>query len=206
MPTVDSMQGHGISAVILAAGESSRMGGPDKLTYQVGGMPLLRKLAVEALHSRSKEVVVALRPDQQERMSALSGLKIGIASVERAREGLAESLKSGISATSPKTDGAMILLADMPEIQTRHINLLIDGFRPGHIVQAGDERCIPGNPVIIPRRLFPAVLRLSGDGGARRLIADSGLPCIRIELPGNSSRLDLDTREQWQRWRSGSGH
>ena len=204
MPAGDRMQGHSISAVILAAGEATRMGGPDKLTFLVGGMPLLRKLAVEALHSRSAEVVVALRPDQQERMSALSGLDVGIAGVERARDGLSESLKSGIAATSPKADGAMILLADMPEIQTRHINLLIDGFRPGHIVQAGDEGRNPGNPVIIPRCLFPAVLRLSGDVGARQLIEDSGLPCIRTELPGSSSRLDLDTREQWRRWRSGS--
>ena len=200
------MQVHSISAVILAAGDSTRMGGPDKLTYLVGGMPLLRKLAVEALHSLSVEVVVALRPGQQERLSALSGLNVGIASVERAREGLSESLKSGLAATSPKTDGAMILLADMPGIQTRHINLLIGGFQPGHIVQAVDGRRSPGNPVIIPSRLFPAVLGLSGDVGARRLITDSGLPCIRIELPGNSSRLDLDTREQWQSWRSGSGH
>ena len=179
------------------------MGGIDKLLCRIGGVPLLRKLALEALHSDAFEVIVSFRPDQSERKAALAGLDLKAAGVADADRGMSESLKCGLAAIRPESGGALILLPDMPGIMSRHINMMIGEFLPGRIVQACDRRGNPGNPVILPRRLFAAVRQLTGDAGARRLIAkDSGGP-IAVELPGSVSRTDLDTREDWARWRAG---
>ncbi|MCE2522045.1 MAG: nucleotidyltransferase family protein [Rhodobacteraceae bacterium] len=170
------------------------MCGSDKLLFQVGGLPLIRRLALEALHSRALEVIVAVGPDQTERKSALVGT---------AEFGMSESLKCGIASTQPDAEGAIILLPDMPGIQTRHINTLIDGFLPGSVVQACDNRAAPGNPVILPRNLFAAIMQLTGDIGARSLIGSGRNGSILVELPGNASQTDLDTRKEWAEWRAG---
>ena len=82
-----------ISVVIPAAGASARMCGIDKLLCRIGGIPLLRKLALEALHSDAFEVIVAFRPDQSDRKAALSGLDLKAAEVADADRGMSESLK-----------------------------------------------------------------------------------------------------------------
>ena len=192
-----------ISVVIPAAGASARMCGIDKLLCKVGGMPLIRRLALEALHSKAFEVIVAVRPDQPERKSALAELDLRVTEVVDADRGMSESLKCGLAAVRPESCGALVLLPDMPGITSRHINLMIEGFTPGRVVQACDRQCAPGNPVILPRRLFGAVRQLTGDAGARRLIARGGDGPIAVELPGNVSRTDLDTPEDWARWRAG---
>lgn len=192
-----------ISVVIPAAGASSRMFGTDKLLCWVGGMPLLRKLAIEALHSEAFEVIVAIRPDRPERISALAGLDLKVAEVADADRGMSESLKCGLAAVRPESGGALVLLPDMPGIMSRHINMMIEEFLPGRVVQACDRQGVPGNPVILPRRLFAAARQLTGDVGARRLIAKVKDGPIAVELPGNVSRTDLDTPEDWARWRAG---
>ena len=180
------------------------MHGTDKLLCRVGGMPLIRKMALEALHSAAVEVIVAVRPDQSERRSALAGLDLKIAEAAEADRGMSESLKCGIAAVGPDSDGALVLLPDMPGIMSRHINMMIGAFVPGRVVRACDRRGTPGNPVILPRGLFGAVMQLTGDAGARQLIAKGSARPIAVELPGNVSGTDLDTRADWARWRAGS--
>ena len=179
------------------------MCGSDKLLFQVGGLPLIRRLALEALHSRALEVIVAVGPDQTERKSALVGLDIKLTDVATAEFGMSESLKCGIASTQPDSEGAIILLPDMPGLPTRHINTLIDGFLPGRVVQACDNCAAPGNPVILPRNLFAAIMQLTGDIGARSLIGSGRDRSILVELPGNASQTDLDTRKEWAEWRAG---
>lgn len=200
---MDRLTATRISVVIPAAGASARMCGIDKLLCRIGGMPLIRKLALEALHSDAFELIVAIRPDQPERKVALAGLDLNAAEVANADRGMSESLKVGFAAVRPESDGALVLLPDMPGIRSRHINMMIEEFLPGRVVQACDRQGTPGNPVILPRRLFAAVRQLTGDAGARRLIAKGSDGPIAVELPGSVSRTDLDTREDWARWRAG---
>ena len=203
MNPVDRMTAPCISVVIPAAGASARMSGVDKLLCSICGMPLLRKLALEALHSKASEVIVAIRPDQPERKSALAGLALKLVEVADADRGMSESLKRGLGAVRPESGGALVLLPDMPGIMSRHINMMIAEFLPGRIVQACNRQGAPGNPVILPFRLFATVEQLTGDAGARRLIATDSDGPIAVELPGNVSRTDLDTPEDWTRWRAG---
>ncbi len=191
-----------IAAVVLAAGSSLRMRGADKLLCPVGGIPLIRRAVLEALHSRVAEVIVTVPPDRPVREAALAGLDISLVEVADAGDGMSESLKCGIAALSPSMAGAVVLLPDMPEIQTRHINCLIENFRPGRIVQACDENGVPGNPVVLPRSMFAAIGSLSGDTGARRLIKDSTQPPIQVTMPGFVSSRDLDSPEAWSKWRN----
>ena len=194
-----------VSAIILAAGSSSRMRGRDKLLCTVNGMPLLRQAAMAASRSCAFEVIAAVRPAQAARKAALDGLGVRLVEVPSAHLGMAESLKAAVAATSDSVEGAIILLPDMPAISSEHIDLLINAFRPGRVVQAVSEAGFPGNPVVLPRCLFSNVMELSGDTGARRIIRRQHDDLIAVVLPGDASNLDLDTPEDWQNWRSSSG-
>ena len=205
MTPPDAIPDRRVSAIILAAGASSRMRGRDKLLCTVNGMPLLRLAAKAASQSGAFEVIAAVRPAQAARVAALDGLGIRLVEVPSAHRGMAESLKAGVAAASEAAEGAIILLPDMPAITSEHINLLISAFRPGRVVQAVGESGSPGNPVVLPRCLFPSVMELSGDVGAKRVIRSQREDPIAVVLPGNASSLDLDTPEDWQRWHSSSG-
>ena len=190
-----------ISAIIPAAGASSRMRGTDKLLCTVCGIPLLKKIALEALESDAAEVIVALPPGLGARRTALSGLDVAIAEVENPAEGMSKSIACAMRLMHPDAAGAAVILPDMPEIRARHISLLISRFVPGRIVQACNSGGVPGNPVILPRQLFSEMLQLTGDTGARLLIRRQALAPIMVALPGRTSSLDLDTPGDWVRWR-----
>ncbi len=194
---------HRIPAIIPAAGSSSRMAGPDKLLELVGGISILRRTVLEAIHSDANPVLVAIGGNHQWRRRQLSGLDCTIIEIGRPDFGMAESLRSSIAGLPAECDGAMILLPDMPGIRCSHINLLLARFLPDHIVRAADDSGMAGHPVIIPSCLFPRMALLSGDQGARNLIRDCGLDSLHVGLPGKVSRLDLDTKSDWAAWRRG---
>ncbi len=192
-----------IAVVIPAAGSSSRMGGSDKLLEQVGGIPLLRRTALEAIHSDATAVLTTIGGYQRDRRRALIGLKCRKVRVDRPELGMANSLLSGIARIPRGSEGVMILLPDMPEIRCSHINQVIARFQPDRIVRGTDDNGNPGHPVIIPAMLFPFLVMLSGDQGLRDVIRERGMECLHVELPGMVSRLDLDTRADWVAWRRG---
>jgi molybdenum cofactor cytidylyltransferase len=89
----------------------------------------------------------------------------------------------------------MVLLADMPAVETAHLDALLAAFsaRPDAIIRAASGGR-GGNPVILPRVLFSEIARLEGDLGARALIEGSGLEILDVEI-GEGAHLDVDTRE-----------
>ena len=188
-----------VGIILLAAGSSSRMKGRDKLVEEVWGTPLLRHSAIQALESRADKVTVILRPDDQPRRDTLEGLAVTIIENPRHGEGMASSIRAGLGAMSDM-DGAIIALADMPDITARSHDRLIDAFSetPDRIIRAATPEGRPANPVLFPQRLFDELARLSGDKGARDLLRRSNARPRLITLPG--SGVDLDTEEDWQDW------
>lgn len=188
-----------VTIVLLAAGMSSRTAkdGFHKLLAQFDGVPLLRKMARVASASKALSVVVVLGYRHDMFKAILSDLDVEIAINKNFAEGMASSIVSGFAtAQARNADGIMVMLADMPEISTAHLDRMIEAFEGcggSSVVRAvcGD---IPGNPVILPRSLHEAVLTLKGDGGARRLIEASGVPIIGIDV-GEAAERDVDTRE-----------
>ena len=188
-----------VAAIVLAAGASRRMRGSDKLMKPVDGAPLLRRSVAAALHSRACRSSVVLQPQHTARAKSISDLPVEIIYSAQAARGMAMSLRSGIAGLQKNAAGAVVLLADMPEITAADINSLIDLFEPGEIVVAGSAGNM-GNPAVIPVELFPELMRLRGDTGAKPVLARHSHRVRIVDRPGNRALLDIDTPEDWNRW------
>ncbi|KQZ78262.1 4-diphosphocytidyl-2C-methyl-D-erythritol kinase [Mesorhizobium sp. Root157] len=185
-----------VHVVLLAAGRSSRMGGPNKLVALFEGQPLVRRAAERVLASKASGAVVVTGHQSERVHAALAGLDLAIADNPHFAEGLSSSLKAGIARVPASAAGAMIVLGDMPGVSSADIDHLIDAFRKsgGKAVVRASYGGRRGNPVILPRSLFMAVAQLEGDTGARHLVESEGLDVIDIEI-GPAAAVDVDTPE-----------
>ncbi|MDQ3560391.1 MAG: molybdopterin-binding/glycosyltransferase family 2 protein [Pseudomonadota bacterium] len=188
--------GDQVAAVILAAGQSRRMGGPNKLTARFDGEPLIRKVAERALRSAASSVIVVTGHRPDEIAAALAGLDVAMVHNPDFADGLATSLKSGLAAVPDSASGALVVLADMPGVSNSVMDRLIVAFRarkgPAIILPTVDGK--RGNPVLWSREFFPELLTVAGDTGARHLLAAHEEAVERVEI-GAAAGLDVDTPE-----------
>jgi molybdenum cofactor cytidylyltransferase len=185
-----------VHAVLLAAGRSSRMGGPNKLLALFQGKPLVRRTAERVLASKAESTVVVSGHQASRIGDALAGLDIPATHNADFASGLASSLKAGISALPEDAAGALIVLGDMPEVLPADLDRLIEAFERagGRAVVRATHDGKRGNPVILPRALFAAVAHLEGDTGARHLIESESVDVVDIEI-GAGAAVDVDTPE-----------
>lgn len=202
-PSTDSDQRHQIAAVILAGGQSRRMGPVNKLLEPIDAVPLVRRTVETALASQAEQVVVVTGHEEEAVKEALSGLDVIFVHNPDYAEGLSTSLRSGLGAIPQAAVGAVVCLADMPAIQPSHIDALINQFDPeesraiGVPVYQGKR----GNPVLWARRFFDTMTDVSGDVGARHLIGDYADLVYEVDFGDTAVLTDLDTPEQWSRYR-----
>ena len=196
---------HHVAAIILAAGRSTRMGGPNKLLAELSGKKLVRIATEQALASKASEVIVVTGHQADLVEQALAGLKVKFVRNPDFAGGLASSVKAGISAVSRDADGAVICLGDMPLIDSGLIDRLIEAFAPDRgnliVVPVADGR--RGNPVLWSRRFFKELMTLDGDIGARHLIARHAEAVADVPVEGNSAFLDIDTPQALEAARRG---
>jgi molybdenum cofactor cytidylyltransferase len=184
-----------IAAVILAAGRSTRMGGPNKLLAEIGGRPLVRIVTEQALASQASDVIVVTGHQAEQVEKALLGLKVKFVRNPDFAEGLASSVKAGIAAVPDNADGAVICLGDMPLISAHLIDRLIEAFAPdrGNLIAVPVSDGRHGNPVLWSRRFFSELMTLDGDIGARHLIAKHSEAVAEVPVEGHGAFLDIDT-------------
>lgn len=189
-----------VQAVVLAAGRSSRMGGPNKLLARFGATPLVRRTAERALASRAAGVTVVTGHQAERVRAALEGIRANIVHNPDFSAGFASSLKAGLAALPDEAGGAMIVLGDMPQVTTDDLDRLIEAFRKGggHAAVRATHGGRRGNPVILPRALFAAVGALEGDTGARHLLEGGEVEVIDVEI-GEGASLDVDTPDRMAR-------
>jgi molybdenum cofactor cytidylyltransferase len=187
--------GRRIAAIVLAAGRSTRMGGPNKLLAEIGGRPLVRIAAEEALASQARPVIVVTGHQRQRVEAALNGLEVGLAHNPDFAEGLSTSLKAGIASVPSDVDGAIVCLGDMPQVDAGLIDRLLAAFDPekGALVVVPTIQGKRGNPVVWSRRFFPELAALDGDTGARHLIASYPEAVTEVPLTGTAALVDVDT-------------
>jgi molybdenum cofactor cytidylyltransferase len=192
--------GRAIAAVVLAAGRSSRMGGPNKLLETIGGRPLARIVAEAALASKARPVIVVTGHQRERVEAALAGLPVRFAHNASFAEGLGTSLKAGIAAVPPEADGAIICLGDMPQVDAALIDRLIGAFDPdkGALAVVPTINGHRGNPVVWSRRFFPDLMAVEGDVGARHLIGRYAEAVTEVPLAGTAALTDIDTPEALQ--------
>jgi CTP:molybdopterin cytidylyltransferase MocA len=177
------------------------MGGRDKLLEPVLGFPLLSLIVARAREATPVVCVALPRPDGP-RHRAIEALDVDWVQVPDRAEGMAASLRAGLAAMPARLKGVMILPGDMPEIDAPDLRALIDAFRadPG-IWQATAEDGSPGHPVIFPSDLLGELAEVRGDRGGRAVIAAHSDRLRHLTLPGRRALTDLDTPEDWARWR-----
>lgn len=184
-----------IAAVILAAGAGRRMGGRGKLTAEIDGVSLVRRVAGAALASRAGRVTVVTGHAAATIEAALAGLAVGIVHNPDHAAGLSTSLALGIATIDAGCDAALVLLADMPFVTAATIDLLIEAFTQSgrQAVVAPAHQGRRGNPVLWPRRSFAALSAVTGDKGGRDILAAEA--AVIEVAAGPEVARDLDTPE-----------
>lgn len=191
--------------ILPAAGKSSRMRGADKLLEEVAGQPCLRTMALRGLKA-GLAVVVTLPGSDHPRAAALAEVPVRRLPVKDADLGMAHSLRAAIAALPVTCEAALILPPDMPGILSEDLTGLVAEAQANPqalVMQAATEDGTPGHPVLFRRALFADFANLTGDQGAREIIADHAKSRLLVPLKGNRARLDLDTPEDWAAWRAG---
>lgn len=189
-----------VHALVLAAGRSSRMGGPNKLLALFSGEPLIRRTAKAALESGATGTVVVTGHQAARVREALEGLDLRFVHNPEFAAGLSGSLKAGVAGLPESAGAALIMLGDMPAVGAESLHRLLDAFRAagGKSIVRATHAGKRGNPVILPRTLFSAVAQLEGDTGARHLVEGGLAPVIDVEI-GEGASLDVDTPDAMAR-------
>ncbi len=190
-------KGRRIAALVLAAGRSTRMGAVNKLIAEIGGKPLVRIAAEQALASRASPVIVVSGHEREKVEAALDGLPVHLVYNPDYADGLGTSLKAGIAAVPDDADGAVVCLGDMPQVNAALIDRLIAAFDPekGALVVVPSIAGRRGNPVLWARRFFPDLMQIQGDIGARHLIGAYGEAVAEVPVEGEAALTDVDTPE-----------
>jgi molybdenum cofactor cytidylyltransferase len=189
--------GRKVAGLVLAAGRSTRMGGPNKLLEEINGRPLVRIATEHVLGSRARPVIVVTGHQKERVERALAGLPVTFVHNPDFAEGLSTSLKVGIAAVPLEADGAIVCLGDMPQVSATLIDRLIAAFEPerGALVVIPTVAGKRGNPVLWARRFFPDLLTVEGDVGARHLIGGYAEAVAEVAVEDAAALTDVDTPE-----------
>lgn len=186
-----------VAALILAAGTASRYRAADpsistKLVARLDGVPLVRRVAEAALSSGARPIVVVTGHAAAEVQAVLDGCAVTLAHNPDYATGLASSLRTGLLALPPDVSGTLVLLGDMPGVTAPLLDRLIAAFS----AETGAGAVVPvhggrrGNPALLGRALFSEAGALTGDEGARRLLARAEV--IGVPIDDEAVLLDVD--------------
>ena len=186
-----------IAALVLAAGQSRRMGKANKLLADIDGTPMVQRIVDAALASKADRVVVVTGHEGELVRAALDGLNVEFVDNPDFADGLSTSLRRGLSALDETIDGALVCLGDMPQVSAGLLDRLIAAFDPIE----GRAICVPvmqgkrGNPVLWGAQFFDQMTGVSGDVGARHLIGEFAEAVCEVEAGDTGVLTDIDTPE-----------
>ena len=189
------------SAILLAAGESRRMGQTNKLSLPVQGQPLLRRTAQTLLQAGLRELVVVVGHEQQLARDLLDGLPLSIVFNQNYRDGQMTSVHCGMQALQQSSDAILVCLADLPLLEVADLRELIDTF---------EQRCptsvlVPtycgerGNPIVLDYQHRQQILDGDRTLGCKRLIEKHPELVTALEMGNDNLVFDLDTPEAYRR-------
>ncbi len=184
-----------VTALVLAAGRSSRMGPTNKLLAEVNGAPLVARAVDAALASQAANVIVVTGHQGESVARALADRPVTFVHNPAFAEGLSSSLRAGLAAVPSESDAVVVCLGDMPRVASAVIDRLIAAYSPVE----GRAICIPtthgkqGNPVLWDRAFFTEMAALTGDAGAKRLIGQHADRLCEVPVDDAGILYDVDT-------------
>ena len=185
-----------VAALVLAAGLSSRMAPHNKLLLRdAAGKALVARVVDAALASRVSGVWVVLGHQAESVAAALDNRDVRLIYAPDYASGLAFSLRAGIAALPDEASAALVCLGDMPEVSSAVLNQIIGAYEPaeGRLIVVPVFRGQRGNPVLWDRRFFPGICALSGDCGARGLLARHSPHVSEVDVGSPGVVRDFDT-------------
>jgi molybdenum cofactor cytidylyltransferase len=187
-----------VFALVLAAGESRRLGQPKQL-LDLAGKPLVTHVVEHALAAPVDGVVVVIGSHASEVELALRGLSVYRVFNPHFAQGQGASLAAGIRAMPSTVDAVVVMLGDVPGVTPDAIGAVVARWRetraPAVVARYGGEQ---GHPVLFDRGVFFELASLEGDVGGREILRALGDLVEGIDLPGETPS-DVDTEEDWER-------
>jgi molybdenum cofactor cytidylyltransferase len=190
-----------ISAIVLAAGESRRMGECKQL-LPWHGKTVLEHLLNTLLSSSLNEVILVLGHEAERILEKISTRGIQVVFNPDYREGMSTSLRRGLTAMNQDAEAFLIVLADQPALTPEIIRQLIDAFRraqPGKNIVAPSFQGRRGHPVLFGRKYLEELRGSTGEVGGREILARHPEDILLLEMDTDAVLIDLDTPEDYQR-------
>ena len=193
-----------ITAIVLAAGESRRMGSANKLLLPVGETTLIEHVVHTVGQSEANEVIVVLGHEADRIRAALDTHDVTFVTNDRYREGMTTSIHAGVGTASPQATGFMICLSDLPLIEPEELNRLIEAFRE---TVRDHERPIVvptfegrrGNPVLFSIQYKLQIVDHKGLMGCKGIVRQNPDNVLEVAMATDHVVRDIDTMEAYQR-------
>jgi molybdenum cofactor cytidylyltransferase len=191
-----------ITAILLAAGQSTRMGARNKLLLEVGGQPMVRRVAKTLLASRVDAVFAVLGHEHAAVAQALGGLPLRTVVNRDHASGQMSSVRAGIEAIDGNPAAIVVALADQPALEPADINFLIDAFtallEPKILIPVRDGQ--RGNPIVLPGVERQTLFDGGFNFGCRNLIERHPEAVAKIKAPNLHYMQDIDTPAAYDTW------
>ncbi len=194
-----------IAALVLAAGQSHRMGRVNKLLAELDGTPMVARVVDAMTASQAAPVIVVTGHEAPQVREALAGRDVTVVHNPDYATGLSTSLAAGLAEVPDGCNGTIVALGDMPRVTAAHIDSMIAAFNPTE----GRAICVPtwndkrGNPVLWARRFFTEMTDVSGDVGAKHLIGDYAEMVAEVAMDDDAVLVDVDSPDALTALRAG---
>lgn len=186
-----------VSAILLAAGQSKRMVGENKLTKKILGVPLIKHSVKNILAASIDELTIVLGY-QKEIIEKLidKNEKIKFVFNKDFESGMASSIKTGLNNLSKKTEAFFICLGDMPMVSHDIYNQLIKSKDNKEII-VPTYKGQQGNPVLFNKSMKEKVLNITGDAGAKKILELNKDKILNLEINDQSITKGFDTQDNF---------
>ena len=189
-----------VAAILLAAGESRRMGAANKLLLDFDGAPVVRRTAEHILAAGVTELVAVLGHQGEAVAAALDGLPLRMVVNPDYAAGQMTSVGAGLPALAAPGDAVMICLADQPLLTAADYRLLIDAFagRGDKSILVPVHRGARGNPVVLAAAHLGELAGRRANLGCRQLIDRNPDLVETVEVPSDRFVRDIDTAADYR--------
>lgn len=194
-PTNKTHEKKKIAVLLLAAGQSRRMGAQNKLLALVNGKPMIRHAVEEIMASKAEHVLMVTGYEPEKVLNTVWDMDVPSVQNDLYAEGISTSVKLGFSILAQDYDGIIVCLGDMPFVTAAVLDQLIDAFDPveGRAIVVPGFKGKRGNPAIISSQFADDVAEITGDMGAKAVISNNDHVVHIIEIDSSNIFADIDT-------------
>ena len=200
-----------ITGIILAAGKASRFAGLKQCADIGNGSTLLAHVVTQALNSNLDDVLLVLGYKRSEILKSLVDLldnnRLTVVENDAFETGMSSSLRAGLKTVHESAAAVMFILGDQPMVTTELMNDLVSEYKRSNaplcvpMIKTDESAQRPGNPVIIGQRLFPEILEITGDIGARELVKKYLSQARLVGLDNDITQFQINTQDDLRKFR-----